>query len=125
MGRHAWRDAATRPPSPCLPCPQLHDATPQALLPVVPYISDELTAPSPAKRMEAVRLAGRLFGQRGGAAVAREWAVVLEGLLGRFADEKVRLRGGVRGRGRLCQSKTRCGERSRRGGGRGRRRMQP
>ena len=64
--------------------------TPQALLPVVPYLSDELTAASPAKRLEAVRLMGRLFGQRGGAAVAAEWEDVLLELLRRFVDERVR-----------------------------------
>ena len=78
---------AQRRPSLCL---QLHDVTPQALLPVVPLLSDELCSPDVGRRLEAVRLLGRMFGQRGGAAVAAEWADVLMELLRRFKDETVR-----------------------------------
>ncbi|KIZ01094.1 putative Sister chromatid cohesion like protein PDS5 [Monoraphidium neglectum] len=60
----------------------------QALLPVVPHLSDELCSTDASKRLEAARLLGRLFGQRGGGAVAEEWGEVLTELLRRFKDEK-------------------------------------
>jgi hypothetical protein len=75
-------------PPPALPT-QLQEVTPQALLPVVPLLSDELCAPDVSRRLESVRLLGRMFGQRGGAAVAAEWEDVLLELLRRFRDEKV------------------------------------
>lgn len=56
-------------------------------------MTDELSAGDAAKRLEAVKLLGRLFGQAGGAAVAAEWADVLNELLRRFKDEKVCLWG--------------------------------
>ncbi|KAI8467337.1 MAG: armadillo-type protein [Monoraphidium minutum] len=71
---------------------QLHDVTPQALLPVVPHLSDELCSPDAARRLEAARLLGRLFGRAGGAAVAAEWGDVLLELLRRFKDEKPEIR---------------------------------
>ncbi|GBF94053.1 hypothetical protein Rsub_07321 [Raphidocelis subcapitata] len=71
---------------------QLHEVTPQALLPVVPHLSDELGSADVGRRIEAVRLLGRLFGQRGGAAVAAEWGEVLLELLRRFRDDKPEVR---------------------------------
>lgn len=55
----------------------------------MPHFSDELCSADTSKRLEAVRLLGRLFGQRGGAAMAAEWEYVLLELLKRFKDEKV------------------------------------
>lgn len=83
-------EASSRVHAPA-PRPQLHEVTPQALLPVVPLLSDELGSPDWGRRMEAVKLLGRLFGQAGGAAVAAEWDDVLSELLRRFTDEKVRV----------------------------------
>ncbi len=70
----------------------LHEVTPQALLPVVPLLTDELRAAKAEKRLEAVRLLGRLFGQRGGAAVAKEWEDVLIEFLCRFRDSSAEVR---------------------------------
>jgi hypothetical protein len=75
---------------------QLYLAVPQVLLPVMPHLTSELDADSPAQRLEATQLLGRLLSLPGNKLVS-EYQDVLDTLLLRYADPDVRCWGGRAG----------------------------
>lgn len=69
---------------------QIHETVPQALLPLLPLLRDELEADGEgAKRGPTVDLVARLFTQHAsGATIIAEYPALLEGLLGRACDKE-------------------------------------
>ncbi|KAL4458690.1 hypothetical protein ABPG75_013555 [Micractinium tetrahymenae] len=72
----------------------IHETVPQALLPLLPLLRDELEADGEgAKRAPTVDLVARLFTQHtSGAGIIKEYPALLEGLLGRACDKEAEVR---------------------------------
>lgn len=73
------------------PPPQLHEAVPQTLLPLLPLLREELEVDATRQRAAAVDLVARLLtGHPGGGALVDEYEPLLSGLLQRGCDKEVR-----------------------------------
>ncbi|KAL4420139.1 hypothetical protein ABPG77_010355 [Micractinium sp. CCAP 211/92] len=72
----------------------IHETVPQALLPLLPLLRDELEADGEgAKRGPTADLVARLFTQHpSGATIIAEYPALLEGLLGRACDKEAEVR---------------------------------
>lgn len=83
-------------PLSCRPCAcQIHETVPQALLPLMPLLREELEAEGDGgRRAAAVDLVARLFTQNpSGGAIINEYEPLLYALLGRGSDAEVGGRG--------------------------------
>ena len=70
-----------------LVCPQVYQAAPHILLPVMPTLLDELRDKEDAKRLEAVELLGLLFSMKNCSACT-EFPELFEEFLRRSRDQK-------------------------------------
>ena len=73
---------------------QIHETVPQALLPLMPLLKEELEVEQDGgKRGAAVDLVARLFTQHpSGGAIIEEYDALFEALLKRACDKEVRMR---------------------------------
>ena len=73
------------------PAPQVYQSCPQTLLPVLPSLEAELKVDDVSRRLAAVQLLGRLFGQRG-LDLDMAYSQLFTEFVRRFRDLKVRTR---------------------------------